>query len=366
MSQGRGDGHGAQRGPGSWSRPLAGAGRAVLSGSDGTVAAPAGAATRRRWRRSLRAGQRYLDQPYTSVQLLAVAGVCLLGMGVLMAASTTVSAATAANAAGSGGVWGQLIKEIGFVVVGVPVFVLAARLSPRAWRRLAYPLLGLALVALVAVLIPGIGVSVNQARRWIDLGPVQLQPSELAKIAMLLWGADLLCRKQAMGAVRRARQVLAPLIPGFVLVGALIMREPDLGTTLCLLLILLGLLWTFGLPLRFFGGVLALVAAAVTVLAVFERYRLERLTTFLHPCQYADTGGFQACESIYALASGGLFGVGLGNGTSKYAWVPNANTDFVFSVIGEELGLIGCVAVLALFALLAFAGIRVSRRSADP
>jgi cell division protein FtsW len=204
------------------------------------------------------------------------------------------------------------------------------------------------------------------ARRWIDLGPLQLQPSEFAKVAMLLWGGDLLARKQQLGTLRRARHLFLPLVPGFALVTMLIMLEPDLGTTLCFMLILLGLLWMIGMPARYFGAVVAVVVGAVTLLAVTAPYRLERLTTFLHPFKDAQNSGFHTVEGLYALASGGLWGVGLGQGTSKYGWVPNANSDYVFAIIGEELGLIGCLTVLGLFGLFAYTGMRVARRNADP
>ncbi len=314
--------------------------------------------------RSRQAGAvgRYLDRPYASVQLLLLAGGGLLGFGVLMAASTTISAA---NDQG-GAIWTQLIREIEFVVVGVPIFWFALRASPRRFRTLAYPTMFLALVLLFAVLVPGIGVGVYGARRWIDLGPIQLQPSEVAKLAILLWAADLLTRKQHLKTLDRAVHVFVPLIPVFVLVCVLVMLEPDLGTTMCFLLVLLGLLWTLGLPMRYFAGVLLAVGGVVTLLAIAEPYRLKRLLTFVHPFQEHRGAGYQTVEGLYALASGGVFGVGLGNGTSKYEWVPNANTDYVFSVIGEELGLLGCVAVLGFFALFAYTGMRITRRNADP
>jgi cell division protein FtsW len=313
--------------------------------------------------RQARAGSRYLDRPFTSVQLLLLAGGGLLAFGLVMATSTTIAAAHDRDQAA---MWGQLVKEIEFVAVGLPLFFLAARLPPRLYRVLAYPILLMASIALIAVLIPGIGVTNYGARRWIDLGPLQLQPSELAKIGMLLWGADLLTRKLQLGTLRRARHLLIPLLPGFALVAGLIMLEPDLGTTMCFLLVLIGLLWTIGMPLRYFLGVVGLLAAAVTALAIAAPYRLERLTTYLHPFKDAKNTGFHTVEGLYALASGGWFGVGLGQGTSKYGWVPNANTDYVFAIIGEELGLIGCAAVLALFGLLAYSGMRISRRSVDP
>lgn len=306
--------------------------------------------------------RRYLDRPHASVQLMLLAGGGLLGFGLLMAASTTISAS---NDQGSA-IWTQLIREIEFVVIGLPIFWLTMRASPQRFRALAYPAILAALVGLFAVLVPGIGVGVYGARRWIDVGSLQLQPSEFAKLAVLLWAADLLTRKQHLRTLTRARHVFIPLIPVFVLVCGLVMLEPDLGTTMCFILILLGLLWTLGLPVRYFTAVLLAVGGAVTLLAVMEPYRLKRLFTFMHPFQEHRGAGYQTVEGLYALASGGVFGVGLGNGTSKYEWVPNANTDYVFSVIGEELGLLGCAAVLALFALFAFTGLRITRRSADP
>ncbi len=306
--------------------------------------------------------RRYLDRPYTSVQLLLLAGAGLITFGGLMAASTTIAAAN-----GSGGsVWAQLIKQVFFLIVSVPLFYLAIRLPPRAYRVLAYPLLAVAVLSLLAVLVPGIGVSAYGARRWVDLGPLEVQPSEFAKLAILLWGADLLARKRALGTLRRARHLFVPLVPGFLLVIALVMAEPDLGTTLCFVLILLGLLWTVGAPLRYFLAALLTAVAGLGVLAVSAPYRLQRLLTFTDPFKDPQFTGYHTVEGIYSLASGGWFGVGLGNGTSKYLWVPNANTDYVFSVIGEELGLIGSVTVLGLFGLFTYAALRISRRSTDP
>ncbi len=316
--------------------------------------------------RPARSGPRFLDRPYASVQLLVLAAAGLLGFGVLMAVSTTIAASHDTNGTTTAAIWTQVIKEAEFVALGVPLFWMAVRLPPRAYRVLAYPALALAIVALLAVLVPGIGVGVYGARRWIDLGPMQVQPSEFAKIAILLWGGDLLARKQQLGTLRRARHLFLPLLPGFALVATLVMLEPDLGTTACFMLILLGLLWMVGMPMRYFTLVVAFIGLTITALAVAAPYRLQRLTTYLHPFKDAQNTGFHTVEGLYALASGGIFGVGLGQGTSKYGWVPNANTDYVFAIIGEELGLIGCLTVLGLFAVLAYAGLRVARRNADP
>ena len=321
----------------------------------GNTAAPTAAAG---------AVRQLLAKPFASVQLLVLAGSGLLGFGVLMAVSTTIAAAR--DNGGTGSIWNQAVKEVVFIAVGLVVFWVAARSTPRTFRLISYPMLAIAVVSLVVVLIPGIGVGVYGARRWIDVGPLQLQPSEFAKLAMLLWSADLLARKQQLRTLKRARHLFVPLLPGFAIVVALVMAEPDLGTTLCFMLILLGVLWMVGMPMRYFAGLVGVVAAAVTLLAITEPYRLQRLTTFVNPFKNPDTTGYHTVEGLYALASGGVFGVGLGQGTSKYGWVPNANSDYVFAIIGEELGLVGCLMVLTLFALLTYTGMRIVRRNADP
>ncbi|MDQ1739252.1 MAG: cell division protein FtsW [Pseudonocardiales bacterium] len=313
--------------------------------------------------RVVRASGRYLEGPYASVQLMLAAGGGLLFFGLLMSASTTLAASVHTTGDAP---WAQLIREVQFIVLSVPVFWLAVRMSPAAYRRVAYPALGIALCALVGVLVPGIGVTVNGAHRWIQLGPLTVQPSEFAKFAILLWGADLLARKESLRTLTTARHVLVPLVPGFVMVIGLVMLEPDLGTSLCFMLVLLGLLWMVGLPYRYFAGLLLAVAGVVMALAVTEAYRMERLTTFLHPNLDPEGAGYHTIQGLYALSSGGVFGVGLGQGTSKYGWVPNANTDYVFAIVGEELGLLGCVVVLGLFALFTYAAMRIAHRSQDP
>ncbi|GAB2461839.1 FtsW/RodA/SpoVE family cell cycle protein [Jatrophihabitans fulvus] len=309
-----------------------------------------------------------LARPHASLQLVVLCGAGLAGFGLLMAVSTTIAAAHESddfrNVGGS--IWGQAVKAAVYVIVGLGFFWVAARMRPRGFRMLAYPLLIVSTILLVAVLVPGVGVEINEARRWLALGPFQFQPSELGKLAILLWAADLLTRKQQLRTLKRARHLFVPLLPGFVMMIGLVMLEPDLGTTLCFMLILLGVLWMVGMPMRYFGLMLAVVALAVTVLAVVEPYRLERLTTFVDPWKDAQSSGYHTVEGLYALASGGIFGVGLGQGTSKYGWVPNANSDYVFAIIGEELGLVGCLTVIALFALFAYTGMRIVRRTADP
>jgi cell division protein FtsW len=312
--------------------------------------------------RAVRASNRYLDGPFASVQLIAASGSALLFLGLLMSASTSISASM--HTTGSA-IWTQLVRECGYLLASVPVFWLAMRMPPRVYRALAYPALLVGLGGLASVLVPGVGVTINSATRWVDLGPVTLQPSEFAKLAILLWGADLLARKEQLKTLVGARHVLIPLVPMFGVMAALVMAEPDLGTTLCFILILLGLLWMAGLPIRYFAVVIVAVGAMVTTLAITEPYRLLRLTTFLHPFADRRGAGYHTVEGLYAVSSGGIFGVGLGQGTSKWGWVPNANTDYVFAVVGEELGLLGCVVVLLLFGVFTVAALRIARRCSD-
>jgi cell division protein FtsW len=310
--------------------------------------------------------RRFLETPHATVQLLLAAGVGLLSFGVMMAVSTSISAAHQSNGVGGGGIWNQVIKQAIFLCLGLPIFWVALCLPPRAYRVLVYPILIIALIALCAVLVPGIGVMINGSHRWLDIGPLQLQPSEFAKLALLLWGGDLLARKQQHGTLRRARHIFIPLVPGFLLVTALVALEPDLGTTSCFVLILIGLLWMVGMPWYYFGGVFLTFAGGVLAMAYLMPSRWVRVTTFLHPFADANGAGFHTVHGLYALGRGGLFGVGLGQSTMKYGWVPNANSDYVFAILGEEMGLIGAIAVLALFAFFTYAGLRAARRNPDP
>lgn len=295
---------------------------------------------------------------------MVASGGLLIAFGLLMAGSTTISASLHDN--GHGQMWAGLVKHVMFLAGGLALLWIGLKLPPRAYRMLAYPAMAVAILALLAVLAPGVGVAVNDAQRWIDIGPIQLQPSEFGKLAILLWGADLLARKRALGTLTRARHVLIPLVPGFVIMCGLVMLEPDLGTTLCYVLILMALLWTIGLPLRYFVAMALAVSGGVALLGISASYRMARLTSFLDPFSDAQGNGYHAVQGLYALSSGGLFGVGLGQGTSKYGWVPNSSTDYVFSVIGEELGLLGCATVLVLFGVLAYSMLRLAHRTADP
>jgi cell division protein FtsW len=242
---------------------------------------------------------------------------------------------------------------------------IAARSKPQLFRALAYPALAIAIVGLCLTLIHGVGVSANGAARWISIGGQQLQPSELAKLALVLWGADLLARKDKLGQLADWRHLLVPLMPGTCVVCLLVMTGDDLGTTFVLLVIFLSLLWVIGTPGRVYAGVLILIALAMLLMIVSAPYRFHRLTDFLHPQSNPVGADQQGIQGIRSIASGGLFGVGLGAGRGQWGWVPESTSDFIFAIIGEELGLVGTIVVTTLYGGLAFAGLRIARRVPD-
>jgi cell division protein FtsW len=302
-----------------------------------------------------------LDRPLASYYLVLASTAALLGLGIVM----VFSASSVRSYATYNSSYAIATKQAIFMAMGLPLMWIASRLPVKAWRALGYPLLLAALAGLVLVLVPGIGRNVDGGTRWIQLPGFNVQPSELAKLALLLWGADLLVRKKKL--LREWKHLFVPLLPVTGLVCFLIMLEPDMGTTLATLAIVVALLWVVGTPVRYFAAFLAVLVALGAALAVAEPYRVARLTTFLHPFKDPQGSGYQAVQGLYALSSGGWFGLGLGASKEKWAGgLPNAHTDFVFAIIGEELGLLGTFAVLLLFATLTYAGVRIARRSGDP
>jgi cell division protein FtsW len=303
-----------------------------------------------------------LQRPLASYYLILATTMALLGLGLVMvfSASSVRSFATYHSS------YAIAMKQAIFMAVGIPCMWVASRLPLKVWRILGYPLLLAAVAGLVLVLVPGIGRNVDGATRWIPLpGGFNLQPSELGKLGLSLWGADLLVRKKKL--LGEWKHLFVPLLPVAGLVCFLVMLEPDMGTTLATVAIVVALLWVVGTPLRYFVAFLGVLGSLGAALAVAEPYRVARLTSFLHPFNDPQGSGYQAVQGLYALSSGGWFGLGLGASREKWAGgLPNAHTDFVFAIIGEELGLLGTIAVLLLFATLTYAGIRIAKRSVDP
>ncbi len=329
---------------------------AVPLGTTGRSRASASAASSAR--AAARAG--VLHGPLTSYRLVVLASSLLGGLGLVM----VFSASSVTSYAADGSSYALLSKQLLFFFIGLPLALVASRLSPRVYRWVSYPLLVASLGLLVLVLVPGVGSHVSGAVRWIDVGPFQLQPSEPAKLSLALWGADLLVRKQRL--LGEWRHMLVPLVPVALLFAGLVMLEPDLGTTISMTLVVLALLFVAGAPLRMFSILVGAMVVVASLLAVLSPYRLQRLTSFTDPFKDAQVTGYQAVHGYYALASGGWWGKGLGAGLEKWAYLPNAHTDYIFAVIGEELGLVGTLVVLALFALLGYAGFRIASRNRDP
>ncbi|WP_407675151.1 putative lipid II flippase FtsW [Phaeacidiphilus oryzae] len=257
-------------------------------------------------------------------------------------------------------------KQLIAVLIGAALAFAAIRVPARTHRLLAYPLLLVTVLLLLAVMIPGVGLTVNGNRNWIYLGgPFQIQPSEFAKLALVLWGADLLTRKRQLGTLGEWKHLLIPLVPVAGLLLMLVLAGGDMGTAMIICALLFGLLWFSGAPLRLFGTSAAVAAVLAGIAIAAVPHRLSRLFCIGATKVGADGACYQAVHGVYALASGGLFGTGLGASVEKWGQLPEPHTDFIFAVTGEELGLAGTLSVLVLFAALGYAGIRVAARTKD-
>jgi cell division protein FtsW len=302
----------------------------------------------------------WLGRPMTSFHLIIAVTALLTTLGLIM----VLSASGVHSYDEDGSPWVIFAKQVLWTVVGLFAFYFALRIPINVMRKLAFPAFAITIVMLILVLVPGIGKESNGSRGWFVVAGFSMQPSELAKIAFLIWGAHLLATRRLERA--SLRELLFPLVPGAVIALFLIVLQPDLGQTVSLSIILLGLLWYAGLPLKVFLTSLGAAMAAAAVLAVSEGYRSDRVQSWLNPGADMQGSGYQAKQARYALANGGLFGDGLGQGTAKWNYLPNAHNDFIFAIIGEELGFVGAAGLLLLFGLFAYTGMRIARRSADP
>jgi cell division protein FtsW len=291
--------------------------------------------------------------------MLLTATLCLLAFGAVMVFSASSTTQVLSNGGLSNSAF-YLKRTLMFGTVGLVIMHLTARHGLVPARRLTPALLVVSLFLLLAVL--GIGSSVNGAGRWIGSGFLQIQPSEPAKVALILYGADMLARKPKM-----ARSI-SGLMPYLLVVGAaclLIVAEPDLGTTMVVAFSVGATLLAAGARPRDLGMIALALAFVALLLILVEPYRMARLTGFLHPGADAAGAGFQAAQAKIALGSGGIFGVGIGNGVQKAFYLPEAHTDMISAVIGEELGMVGILGVVGLFSLFGYAGLRVAQRAKD-
>ncbi len=306
-----------------------------------------------------------MGRPLASYYLVVGLTVVLAGLGLVM----VLSASSIDSLTRTGSPYGVFAHQLVYCAVGGVAFALVGRVPVSRWRTTSPWLHGLSLLALAAVLVPGLGSAAAGAQKWFVVAGLSLQPSEPAKLTLVLWGAHVLLTRRGPGSGRRAWswQALLPVLPVALLTAGLVVVEPDLGSALGIVVVLFALLWFAGVPGRLLGLLGAGALGAVGVLAVTASYRLARLTSFLGSTGDDSLGaGYQSQQALYSLADGGLLGDGLGQGAAQWSYLPNASNDFVFAILGEELGLVGAVAVLGLFALLGWVGLRIAARTVDP
>jgi cell division protein FtsW len=291
-------------------------------------------------------------------RLLLTATLCLLAFGAVMVYSAS-SATTLLQGGGTGS--GDLIRFVVYGTIGLFVMRLLARDGIARVHSITAPLLFASFVLVVAVHVPHVGVSVNGARRWIGTGPLQFQPSELMKLALVLYAATLVAKRPAR--VHDMRELAKPLL---IVVGSaclLVFSQPDLGTAMVISFTVGAMLVAAGIPPRRLLTIVGAVLGVVLLYALARPYARARLTSFLDPWAHASSSGFQAVQGQIAIGSGGMFGVGPGESVQKIFYLPEAPTDFILAVIAEELGVVGVFGLLFLYGLIAFAGLRTAQKA---
>ncbi len=283
----------------------------------------------------------------------------LLGFGLVMILSA--SSVSSYTRYGSSFMFFQ--RQVMWAVIGVAAMFVASRIDYHRWRGLGWIVLLATIGGLVLVLHPSFGTRVGGSSRWLGFGSLRIQPSEIAKLALLLVAADVVVRKN--GRMTTLREVILPLGVLVTIVAGLIMLQPDLGTTLIVAAIVFVVIFVGGLPLPLIAGLGVVGLLGAGGMALAEGYRRARIFAFLNPFADPLNSGYQAVQSLIALGSGGFFGVGLGASRQKWLYVPNAHTDFIFAILGEELGLIGTMMVIGLFVGFAYLGVRTARRAPD-
>jgi cell division protein FtsW len=294
---------------------------------------------------------------HLETNVLVLVTIALVAFGMVM-----VYSATSASAAIGGGNPAYYLKRQGiYALLGVALLLIASRWNYRSLRHLA-PVLVLGSLLLLVVALAG-GESVNGARRWIQFGGATFQPSELAKLSLAVWTALFLTRRPVPRTLKELTKPIGLLTAVFC---ALILAEPDLGTVIALCLMVGAMLLVAGAPVRMLGSASAIVGAVVLFAIWFEPYRRTRIFSFINPWHDAQGAGFQTVQAMIGLGSGGFFGVGLGEGVQKVFYLPEAHTDMIFAIIGEELGLVGVTLVIAAYAAFAWAGLRIALNCREP
>ncbi len=299
-----------------------------------------------------------LDRPLTSYYLLLGASALLLTIGLIM----VLSASSVSSFRGTGDSYTVVKRQLVWVLLGLPAAYVASRL-PHQWiRRLAWP--GYVVSLTLLLLTTFLGEERNGNQNWLAIGPLAIQPSEIAKLGLVLWAANIYARKERR--LDRVHEIMIPVVPGMMLATGLVVAGHDLGTALVLFAILLAMLWVVGAPARLFIFATSIIGVVALFLATTNTERRERLTSFVDPFTDFHGTGWQPAHGLYALSTGGWFGQGIGASTQKWGDLPEAHTDFIFAVLGEELGLVGTLLVVCLFFTIAYAALRVALRTTDP
>jgi len=298
-------------------------------------------------------------KPPVEYSILYTATLCLLAGGAVM----VYSASSAESLVSQGDAAYYLKRYVMLGAVGLLAMHVISKYDLRTLKSFTPLVLLTAFVLTAAVMVPGIGVTVNGATRWLGAGPLQFQPSELLKFALILYAAQLLAARP------KQLQTLGGLVkPLLIVVGvacALLMKQPDMGTALVICFALGALLIAAGVPMRHLGVLLGIAIVLVTILAIAEPYRRARLMSFADPWADAGGSGFQAVQSMIAIGSGGFFGVGLGESVQKVFYLPEAHTDMILAIIGEELGVLGIAILASLYGLIGYAGFRTAKAARD-
>ncbi len=302
--------------------------------------------------------QEALRKPLASYYLLLGSSLLLLVIGLIMVLSaSSVRAYVVYDDS-----YAIVKRQLMWVALGLPAAFIASRIPVRLVRRLAYPSFLVSIVLLI--LVAKFGVVVNGNKNWLAFGPINIQPAEIAKLAIVIWAANIYAHKERR--LRSLHHLLVPVVPGLLAVIGLVVLGRDLGTAMVLGAILLGMLWVVGAPGRLFGLSLSVLGVIALFLATIDSERVDRLKHFTDPFKdYHDTG-WQPAHGLYALSTGGWVGQGIGASTQKWGDLPEAHTDYIFAVLGEELGLVGTLLVVGLFFTIAYAAIRVALSTEDP
>jgi cell division protein FtsW len=293
------------------------------------------------------------------VLFVSVACLCLIGLPMVLSASSVLSIES------GGAPYALFEKQCMFLLAGLAVAVVAYRFVPMsALRRLRLALPIGTMALLVVVFLPGIGHVAGGSSRWIGVGPIQVQPSELMKISMVVFAADLLARRWKRSDHWAA--IVRPMLTVLAVAAALIMAQPDLGTTIVVACITYVMMYSAGVPARLLGQTIAVLALPVGYYTLHAAYRRDRFLSFINPFAHASTSGYQVVQSLSTLGMGGLGGNGVGGSAATWGFLPNAHTDFVFAIIGGNFGILGSITVIGLFGLFAWAGFRIAARETDP